>query len=232
MDPGDAQLVEMIGSMTPGRVLDCGEACAERLAAAAAHKRALETWRDLGSLPGNADACAREVFQLLGDRTEGKLALVEHLIGKLGDNGYTAYAEDEEDFALTVSRVQHLDICNYNWRENIRIVLKEIAAGQRLFEWHVPEGFNAHGDCPDRIPQLRELMAAIAAWAEGTTGRAGQWGQERCLQRAQDGYCGTAQEALVARRQHSRTTGTEEEDPAAGTPNVWLSSTPDVSHER
>jgi hypothetical protein len=113
---------------------------------------------------------------VLGQRTPPKLALVEHLIGKLGDNDYRVYADEDEDFDKTESRIQHLEICNYNWHENLRIVLREIAAGKRLVGWHVPDGYNAHGDSPDRIPQLRDLMAAVSAWADGKAEDAGAWG--------------------------------------------------------
>ena len=169
-------ILEMIGSMRPGFVLDCGQACSARREEARAYAEALERWRD-GEMPrDNADGKGREVFGLLGERTEEKVRLVEHLIGKLRDNAYAVYADEEEDFELTESRVQHLEICNYNWRENLRIVLREIAAGKRLFGWHVPDGYNAHGDCPDRVSELGEMMAAVAAWAEGRPSEGGRWG--------------------------------------------------------
>ena len=165
----------MIGAIRPGRVLDCGEACDERNAEARAYSRALQMWRDADSLPGNADEHTREVFDLLGERTDEKAALVGHLIRKLKDNKYSVYADEDEDFDLTESRIQHLEICNYNWRENLRIVLREIAAGKRLFEWHTPDGYNAHGDYPDRTPQLRAMMAAVAAWVEGRASQQSKW---------------------------------------------------------
>jgi len=49
----------------------------------------------------------------------------------------------------------------------VRVVLREIAAGKRLYEWHTPDGYNAHGDCRDRVPELRSRMAELAAWADG-----------------------------------------------------------------
>ena len=170
-------ILEMIGSMTPETVLDCGVACEARQEEAAAHMRALQTWRDADVIAKNADDYAREVFELLGKRTDEKLRLVEHLIEKLKDNGYKVYADEDEDFELTESRIQHLEICNYNWRENLRIVLKEIAAGKRLFDWHVPDGYNAHGDCPDRVSELKDMITSAAAWADGNEKGAGKWGQ-------------------------------------------------------
>ena len=170
-------VLEMIGSMTPGFVLDCGQACAARRGEARAYAEALETWRDGETSPAGADEHTREVFEMLGERTEEKTRLVEHVIGKLRDNAYPVYADEDEDFELTESRIQHLAICNYNWRENLRVVLKEIAAGKRLFGWHVPDGYNAHGDCPDRVSELQEVMASAAGWAEGDAAKAGRWGR-------------------------------------------------------
>ena len=100
-----------------------------------------------------------------------------HLIGKLKDNGYRVYADEDEDFELIESRIQHLEVCNYNWRENLRIVLREIAAGKRLFDWHVPDGYNACGDCPNRVLELRDFIIPAAAWVEGNVEEAGNWGE-------------------------------------------------------
>jgi RNA polymerase sigma factor (sigma-70 family) len=170
-------VVAMIGTMKPARVLDCGQASESRREQAKAYSRALQRWRDDESLPQDADDCAREVFDILGARNEEKARLVEHLIHKLDDNAYRVYADEDEDFELTESRIQHLEICNYNWRQNLRIVLREIAAGKRLFKWHAPEGYNSHGDCPDRAAELKDTMAAVAAWVEGRTKQAGRWGR-------------------------------------------------------
>jgi RNA polymerase sigma factor (sigma-70 family) len=168
-------VVAMIAAMTPGRVLDCGEACPTRAEQARAYTNALERWLNGDAPPADADECTGEVFSLLGERTKAKAALVNHLVRKLRDNDYSVYADEDEDFDRTESRIQHLAICNYNWRENLRIVLREIAAGKRLFAWHAPGGYNAHGGCPDRTPQLSEMMAAVAAWANGKTKQAGRW---------------------------------------------------------
>ena len=51
----------------------------------------------------------------------------------------------------------------------------EIAAGKRLFDWHIPDGYNAHGDCPNRIGELEGIILAGAAWAQGDADTAGQW---------------------------------------------------------
>jgi hypothetical protein len=162
----------MIGTMTPGPILDCGQACKQRRQQAQAYAHALAQWRT-GRAAAD-DQYAREVAELLVRPTKAKAQLVNHLIRKLEDNSYPVYADEDEDFDRIESRIQHLEICNYNWHENLHIVLREIAAGKRLMEWHAPDGFNAHGDCPDRVEQLRSLMAEIAAWAQ-KKGRRGKW---------------------------------------------------------
>lgn len=170
-------VLAMIGRMQARPVLDCGQACAARRDDANACALALEAWQAGRPLPDDAMGRAGEVFQLLGERTDAKDSLVRHLIAKLRDNAYQVYADEEEDFEQTESRIQHLEICNYNWRENLRIVLREIAAGRRLFAWHVPDGYNAHGDCPDRVSLLRSTMTSAADWATGDVGTAGAWGE-------------------------------------------------------
>jgi len=172
-----AAITGMIGPMEPGPVLDCGQACEARMEQAKTYGRALRRWLRGDGSGADAGEYDREVCDLLGERTEAKVRLVEHLIKKLDDNSYSVYADEEEDFERTESRIQHLEICNYNWQENLRIVLREIAAGKRLFAWHTPDGYNAHGDCPDRVAQLKDMMTAVAAWAEGRSKRGGRWGR-------------------------------------------------------
>jgi RNA polymerase sigma factor (sigma-70 family) len=169
-------IMNMIAAMTPGRILDCGKACGTRADEAGAYCAALETWLDTACLPDGADKYVQEVIELLGRKTDTKSGLVGHLVRKLRDNRYEPYAAEEEDFERTESRIYHLEICNYNWKANLRIVLQEIGAGKRLFKWHVPDGYNAHGDCPDRVAELRKLMRMAAAWAHGDARRAGDWG--------------------------------------------------------
>lgn len=165
-------------------VLDCHQACAPRLQEAAAYARALETWQNGERLPAQSDGRAREVFDLLGTRTEEKLRLVRHLVGKLKDSWYRVYDDKDENLELTEARIQHLQICNYNWKENLRIVLREIGAGKRLVPWGglpgapvttATGGFSGHGGCPDRVAELSDIMSSAAAWAEGRTEEAGEW---------------------------------------------------------
>jgi len=169
--------LDMIGSLRPGRVLDCQMASSGRRQEAETYRRALETWCETEDLPQSADVATREVFDILGEHTGEKLRLARHLIGKLEDNRYKVYADEDEDFAATDSRIQHLEICNYDWKQNLRIVLEEIAAGKRLYKWHTPEGYNAHGDSPDRVSELKGMMDSLAAWADGDSDRAGEWGR-------------------------------------------------------
>jgi len=170
-------ILAMVGTMKPGRIIDCCRACDHRYAQAAAYAQALQTWQEARSLPADADERTREVFHVLRERTAEKERLVQHVRGKLRDNDYKVSGDAVEDFARTEARIQHLAICNYNWKANLRIVLVEIAAGRQLFPWHTPDGYNAHGDCPDRIADLQEVTGPVAAWAEGDIEKAGDWGR-------------------------------------------------------
>lgn len=170
-------ILTMIGYMAPGGILSCGQACAARVKEVRSYGEALETWGDCDALPDDADAPTREIFELLGDRTEEKGALVGHLVAKLSDNAYRVYDDADEDFDRIESRIQHLNICNYDWKANLRIVLLEIAAGERLFDWHVVGGYNAHGDCPDRVESLKDVIASAAAWTGDDADGAGGWGE-------------------------------------------------------
>jgi len=158
-------------------VLDCGEGCIERREEAEEYRKALQLWEEATTLPVDASDYAKEVSGFLGGRTKDKLLLTGHLIRKLEDNSYKVYADEDENFDLTESRIQHLEICNHNWKANLRIVLQEIAAGKQMFPWNVPEGFMAHGDVPDRIADLHPIMTSAVAWIEGHREKAGKWGE-------------------------------------------------------
>jgi len=170
-------ILTMIGYLAPGGILSCGQASAARRKEVESYRRALATWRNSDALPDYADAPTCEIFELLGDRTDQKSPLVEHLIAKLDDNAYKIYDDQDEDLDTMESRIQHLAVCNYNWKANLRIVLLEIAAGERLFDWHVAGGYNAHGDCPDRVETLKDVIASAVAWAQQDTDTAGRWGE-------------------------------------------------------
>ena len=118
------------------------------------------------AVPASGNAHTREVFDVLGAPDGEKPRLVRHLIGKLQDNAYKVCTDKQEDFDRVESRIHHLEICNYSWQNNLRIVLEEIGAGKRLYLWHQPDGYNACGDCPNRVAELRQLMRAVASWAE------------------------------------------------------------------
>jgi hypothetical protein len=166
------QLVDMIAQMAPRQILDCGEASDERVAQATAWAKALDDW--LGGA-GEADAkLLHEARRRLGDRSERKVERVRHLIARLRDNGYW-FSPDEEDFTTVESRIQHLEICSYDWEQGLRLVLDEIGAGRQLREWHVPDGFNTCGDCPNRLEQVRPILEDLTAWVRSATGTGGPW---------------------------------------------------------
>ncbi|HEO72322.1 MAG TPA: hypothetical protein ENN80_13765 [Candidatus Hydrogenedentes bacterium] len=175
--PNVRAIVEMIGCMQPGSIVECGKACSARRQEAAAYLAALVRWRNREGIPGQPQAYARKVYALLGSQTNHKIRLVDHVIAKLRDNTQRLCPEGEEDLDSIESRIQHLDICNHGWRINIQIVLREIGLGRRIAEWHAPNGVSTHGDTPDRIPVLKGLITSLIAWLESDIEGAGKWAQ-------------------------------------------------------
>lgn len=163
------RITEMIGSMRAGPIFDCGETDEARRALARRYRFALESWLagadDTANLP--------EVARYLGQADDAKRALVVHLVRKLEDDGYSAYPPEEEDFGKTESRITYLEICSHYWQQSMRVLLQEIGAGERLYDWHTPDGFNTCGDAPDRVAELREFLRGARAWMGGDAGDAG-----------------------------------------------------------
>lgn len=140
------EFLKAIHGRQPGHVFTCGEASQERTQTAARLAQALRAWQDQVNAPENCESEVETVYALLGERDGRKQELVAHLIGKLVDNRYKVYPDGEEDFETPESRIQHLDICNFNWNNNLLILLEEIGTGRRSREWHGPGLFCAHGD--------------------------------------------------------------------------------------
>ena len=139
-------LVRAAQGETGVAVLGCGDVRPERKQEAERYAQALEAWL-------SASAAAREVsdqFQtvssLLGERGGRKDELVGHLIKRLRDNGYEFYAPEDEDFETPDSRIQHLEICCFNWEHNLLILLDEIGQEKRTYGWHGVGLFCACGD--------------------------------------------------------------------------------------
>ncbi|NQU11448.1 hypothetical protein HQ590_11695 [bacterium] len=127
-------------------VLGCGDVRPERTQEAERYAKALGTWLDSSSPdPETADQF-RTVSALLGDRDGRKAELVGHLIKRLHDNGYEFHAAEQEDFQTPDSRIQHLEICSFNWEQNLLILLDEIGKGKRRYGWHGVGLFCACGD--------------------------------------------------------------------------------------
>ena len=129
-----------------GQTFGCGQADPARLRTATQFRQALQAWQ---ASSGPAVDCANQfaaVCALLGSPDNKKMELVAHLIGKLLNNGYKVYPDDGEDFETVESRIQHLDICNFNWDNNLLILLEEIGTAKRSRGWHGPGLFCAHGD--------------------------------------------------------------------------------------
>lgn len=168
------RILGMTGSMRPGPSFDCGEADEQRKGQARRYRAALQSW--LASADGDGSADLPEVARYLGRPDETKRALVVHLIHKLEDNGYHAYPWEQEDFTKTESRITYLQICCHYWEQSLLVLLQEIGAGKRLFDWHKPGSFNACGDAPDRVAQLGEFLGSARAWLNGDADGAGPTG--------------------------------------------------------
>lgn len=140
------QVITVIHGYEPGHVFGCGDVNEERKQLACRFKFALQAWiddvlHDTAYKHEYESAC-----NLLGEKTDRKCVLVNHLINKLIDNGYELYPAEEEDFGTVESRIQHCEICNFNWDQNILIILDEIGSGSRTIEWHGTGMFCACGD--------------------------------------------------------------------------------------
>ncbi len=102
---------------------------------------------------------------------------MRHLVGRLQRGDYKVPGEEAERRESVEFRIQQLETCNFHWDRNMEILLKEIAAGRQIAPWHTPDGFNAHGDVPDRRSVLQPILHEVTAWMTGTDDGAGQWGQ-------------------------------------------------------
>jgi hypothetical protein len=156
-------VLKMIGSMTPGDVLDCGKAGVARAGKAKVFAAALQRWDDARTEPSGT-AEEDEVKRLLGSPDDRKRPLVVQLIQKLGDNAWHAHPPQPEDFDRTEALVDHLEICAHYWEQSLHVLLEEIGAGRRTRGWHSSDGFNSCGDCPNQVGRLMDVLKALDAW--------------------------------------------------------------------
>ena len=80
------------------RIHGCGDVGKERLERAFLYARLLTCWVDEADVYPELSALFGQVSALLGDKTDAKISLVQHLIHRLNDNGYKTYPDDQEDF--------------------------------------------------------------------------------------------------------------------------------------
>ncbi len=127
-------------------VFGCGDVRPERTQEAERYAQALEAWLDSSAPTPEVTDHFQTVSALLGDRNGRKAELASHLIKRLRDNGYDFYAVEQEDFETVDSRIQHLEICCFNWEHNLFILLDEMGQGRRAHGWHGVGLFCACGD--------------------------------------------------------------------------------------
>lgn len=151
-------------------VLGCGDVRPERKQEAERYAQALEAWLNSSAPSPEVANHFQAVSALLDDHGGRKDELVGHLVKRLRDNGYEFYAAEDEDFETPDSRIQHLEICCFNWEHNVFILLDEIGQGKRAYGWHGVGLFCACGDkdpdnnCPT---MLKARLASVEAKDKG-----------------------------------------------------------------
>ncbi|MCG2658623.1 MAG: hypothetical protein L6437_00045 [Kiritimatiellae bacterium] len=140
------ELVRAVQGATGVRILGCGEVRPERKEKAVLYAKALEAWLNSEEPPSECANQHQTVTALLHGHDGRKDELVGHLIKRLRDNKYEFYDYANEDFETVDSRIQHLEICCFNWEHNLLILLDEIGKEQRTYGWHGVGLFCACGD--------------------------------------------------------------------------------------
>ena len=140
------ELVRGIEGAQKVTVLGCSDVSPEHKDKQERYAKALETWIGSSSIESNIANQLQTVYSLLGEHDSRKNELVSHLIRRLRDNRYEFYDAEDEDFETPDSRIQHLEICCFNWEQNLFILLDEIGKGRRTYGWHGIGLFCACGD--------------------------------------------------------------------------------------
>jgi hypothetical protein len=127
-------------------VLGCGDVLPERKDEAEPYAKALEAWLRPSSDESDIANQFQVVSSLLGERGSREDKLVGHLVKRLRDNGHESCATKDEDSESPDSRIQHPEICCFNWEQNLPILLDEIGKGKWTYGWHGVGLFCACGD--------------------------------------------------------------------------------------
>ncbi len=160
------QLLDMISTMTPGKIRDCGGASPERRTTANAWADALDAWR--GESIDADDHRVQEAAQRLGKPSEEKLARVQCLTACVRGQDVT-WDDVSNDTNTIECRIKHFEICHCEWDRNLGLLLNEIGAGKQLVPWHTPDGFSTCGGCPqDRIERILPFLKDVLGWLNGT----------------------------------------------------------------
>jgi hypothetical protein len=167
-------VLDMIATMAPGRVLDCGVPGERQRADADGYARALKAWLGEGACSAT-DPYLQDVCQRLGEADAAKARLAGHLAARLRDGRYQV--PGAEGFDSVEAHIQHQELCVFNLSENVQLVLDEIGAGRPLVGWRYPGGLSHCGDCPDRSAELQPILQDVCAWVSGAGATPGEWGR-------------------------------------------------------
>ena len=143
------ELVRGVAGAQKVTVLGCSDVSPEHKNEIERYAKALEAWLGSPSTESDISNQLQTVYLLLGEHSRRKKELVGHLIKRLRDNRYEFYAADDEDFETPDSRIQHLEICCFNWEQNLIILLDEIGKRRRTYGWH---GIGLFCACGDKDP--------------------------------------------------------------------------------
>ncbi|MBU1692886.1 MAG: hypothetical protein KKC51_02870 [Verrucomicrobia bacterium] len=144
------ELVRAVQGAKDVGILGCGEVRPGRKEQAELYARALEAWLDSEDTPAECVHQHQAVTTLLRGHGGRKDELAGHLVKRPRDNEYEFYDYINEDFGTVDSRIQHLEICCFNWEHNLLILLDEIGKEQRTCGWRGVGMFCACGDkAPD-----------------------------------------------------------------------------------
>ncbi len=150
----------------------------ERLEYVEKRRQALLHWlegipqSDAEEAEGTDPDVVRLTYSLLGAPDAEKRRLVRMLADKLGPDDVSREdlkgLEESEKLAPFAHRIDMHGYQLWSFDQNHELLLRSIAEGRALGEWHEPGGPLAWGDGnPDDRPKLRAMLSRLDAWLDG-----------------------------------------------------------------